>query len=297
MRNYVQILAPVFLITACAQNTGDASDKSKDAVEGRAKDRKDAPKGSSAKDAAAEGKDQPKADAAKAAAKAAEKPKGRTFRKGQMAPPRMTPEEVRAYAEAQGDPEKGDFTLEEAFAGDDALKGEGNLWATFKTTMGDFDCRLFEKKTPGTVANFVGLARGTRPSFNKKADVWETKKFYDGVLFHRVIANFMIQTGDPTGSGTGGPGYVIVDEFDKSLRHSKAGILSMANRGPNTGSSQFFVTVRATTNLDDRHAVFGICPNPKVPVKISKVKTARAPMPDKPVEDVKINTIEFERRK
>jgi peptidyl-prolyl cis-trans isomerase A (cyclophilin A) len=247
-------------------------------------------------------KPEPKAPEAKKAdlkpeAKKADSTKPATpqpkFRKGQMARPGMTPEEVLEYNKAQGDP-MGSIDLKTALAGDPALEdaSKGKLFATFKTTMGSFRCELYEDKAPNTVANFVGLARGVRPFYAKKEDTWKTAPFYDGILFHRVIPNFMIQTGDPTGTGTGGPGYHVVDEFDKSLRHNGPGILSMANRGVNTGSSQFFVTVAATPHLDDKHAIFGKC-DAKVPTEISKVKTRS----DRPLDDVKIETITFERAK
>jgi peptidyl-prolyl cis-trans isomerase A (cyclophilin A) len=215
------------------------------------------------------------------------------YKKGQLAPPGLKPDELLEYNKAQGDP-MGSITLEQALAGDDALadKTRGKLFATFDTTQGKFRCELFEDKVPNTVANFVGLARGIRPYYVKKDDAWKTGKFYDGTLFHRVIDGFMIQGGDPLGTGTGGPGFLVVDEFDKTLRHTGPGILSMANRGPNTGSSQFFVTVGATPHLDDKHAIFGKC-EPKVPVAISKVKT-RA---DRPLDDVKITSLTFERAK
>lgn len=114
--------------------------------------------------------------------------------------------------------------------------------ARMKTDVGTMVIELFADKTPKTVNNFVFLAR---------------QGFYDGVIFHRVIDNFMAQGGDPTGSGMGGPGYKFEDEFHSSLRHSKRGILSMANAGPNTNGSQFFITHVPTPHLDDRHAVFG----------------------------------------
>jgi cyclophilin family peptidyl-prolyl cis-trans isomerase len=114
--------------------------------------------------------------------------------------------------------------------------------ATFKTEKGDFEVEFFADKAPKTVNNFVFLARD---------------KFYDGVSFHRVIRDFMAQGGDPTGTGTGGPGYKFADEFHKDLRHDGPGILSMANAGANTNGSQFFITHRATPHLDDRHSVFG----------------------------------------
>jgi peptidyl-prolyl cis-trans isomerase A (cyclophilin A) len=225
-----------------------------------------------------------------------EAPGGRVFRKNQPAPTGMTPEELRAYAEAQGDPRKGEFTLEDALAGDDALADQsgGKLTAVFDTTMGKFECELYEDKAPLTVANFVGLARGVRPSYDKKADAWQDTKFYDGIIFHRVVDGFMIQTGDPTGTGTGGPGYVIVDELETGLKHSKPGLLSMANRGPNTGSSQFFVTVVPTPHLDGKHAIFGAC-DPKVPKAISKVKVDPR-RNHRPYEEVKINAVEILRK-
>src|SRR5690606_1434382 len=142
-------------------------------------------------------------------------PTAAQFRKGVPARPGMSPDELRAYAEAQGDPGAGDFTMEEALAGAPELadRSRGPLMATFETTLGSFTCELYEDKAPLTVANFVGLARGLRASYDPASDSWVKKNFYDGALFHRVIEGFMVQTGDPTGTGMGGPGYVIVDEF------------------------------------------------------------------------------------
>ena len=130
------------------------------------------------------------------------------------------------------------------------------LFAHFHTSKGEIVVQLFYDKVPRTVGNFVGLAEGTRTwrgpdGRDKKAP------FYDGLVFHRVIADFMIQGGCPLGRGTGGPGYRFADEFDSSLRHSKPGILSMANAGPNTNGSQFFITHVETPWLDGKHAVFG----------------------------------------
>jgi peptidyl-prolyl cis-trans isomerase A (cyclophilin A) len=234
---------------------------------------------------------------AKTETKKVDAPPAQKFRKGQMARAGMSPEDVLEYNKAQGDP-MGSIDLKTALAGDPALEDptQGKLFATFDTTMGEFRCELFEELTPNTVANFVGLARGVRPYYLKKEDKWTTSPYYDNSLFHRVIQNFMIQTGDPFGGpggfGTGGPGYLIVDEFGKGLKHDGPGYLSMANRGVNTGSSQFFVTVAATPHLDNKHAIFGKC-DPKVPIAISKVNT-RA---DKPVDDVKIKTIKISRAK
>lgn len=234
-----------------------------------------------------------KAPETKQEAKAEPPPPAAKFKKGQMARPGLSPADLLEFNKAQGDP-MGEITLEQALAGDEALadKSKGKLFATLDTTMGPIRCELFEDQTPKTVANFVGLARGVRPYYVKKEDTWKTGNFYDGTLFHRVIPGFMLQGGDPLGTGTGGPGFLIVDEFDKTLRHSGPGILSMANRGPNTGSSQFFVTVAATPHLDDKHAVFGKCDS-KTAIEISKVKT-RA---DRPLDDVKINKVTFERAK
>jgi cyclophilin family peptidyl-prolyl cis-trans isomerase len=117
-----------------------------------------------------------------------------------------------------------------------------DLFAHFKTNQGDFKVQLFADKAPRTVSNFVNLSR---------------EGFYNGLIFHRVIEGFMIQGGDPLGKGTGGPNYRFKDEFHPDLRHRKIGTLSMANAGPNTNGSQFFITLAPTPHLDDRHAVFG----------------------------------------
>ena len=131
------------------------------------------------------------------------------------------------------------------------------LYATFETSQGDVVCKLFEKETPKTVANFVGLAEGSKEFTDPKSGQKAKRPFYDGLTFHRVIPSFMIQGGCPLGTGTGGPGYRFEDEFHKSLRHDKPGKLSMANSGPNTNGSQFFITVAATPWLDNRHSIFG----------------------------------------
>ena len=149
-----------------------------------------------------------------------------------------------------------------------------NRTLVFKTSIGDFSVEMFDDKVPNTTANFVGLAE---------------KGFYNGKIFHRIIADFMIQGGCPDGTGMGGPGYKIKDEFHKDLKHSGAGILSMANAGPHTGGSQFFITLVPTPWLDGKHAVFGkVSTGMDVVEKIGKVKTGFG---DKPVKDVVINSI------
>jgi peptidyl-prolyl cis-trans isomerase A (cyclophilin A) len=176
------------------------------------------------------------------------------YKAGEVAAPGMSPAEMRAFNTAQGDPKEGVFTLEEALAG---LPGNGALWVEFVTSRGVINCELFEREAPNTIANFVGLARGLRPFL--KGGEWTTGPYYDGVTFHRVIPGFMIQAGDPTGTGTGNPGYVIQDEIGPTHTHDDAGILSMANRGPGTGGAQFFITLGPTPHLDGKHTVFGRC--------------------------------------
>src|SRR5438132_9618903 len=129
-------------------------------------------------------------------------------------------------------------------------------YAIFETSQGNIVIRLLEKEAPKTVENFVGLAEGTREFTNEKTGKKEKRAFYDGLVFHRVIPDFMIQGGCPHGSGMGGPGYKFADEFHPSLKHSKAGKLSMANSGPNTNGSQFFVTVAPTPWLDNKQTFF-----------------------------------------
>src|ERR1700723_299951 len=130
-------------------------------------------------------------------------------------------------------------------------------YAIFETSMGNIVCRLFEKETPKTVENFIGLAEGTKEFKDPISGKKEKRPYYDGLVFHRVIPQFMIQGGCPQGDGRGGAGYQFADEFPPSLRHSKAGKLSMANAGPNTNGSQFFITVAATPWLDNKHTIFG----------------------------------------
>jgi peptidyl-prolyl cis-trans isomerase A (cyclophilin A) len=141
--------------------------------------------------------------------------------------------------------------------GSQAQEKKGPVYATLKTSMGEIVILLFEDKAPKTVANFVALATGAKEWTDPKTNEKVKRPLYNGTIFHRVIPGFMIQGGDPLGNGTGGPGYRFEDEFHPDLKHSKAGILSMANAGPNTNGSQFFITYKATPWLDGRHSVFG----------------------------------------
>ncbi|HSC25791.1 MAG TPA: peptidylprolyl isomerase [Vicinamibacterales bacterium] len=166
-------------------------------------------------------------------------------------------------------------------------------YARFETTEGTFTIRLFEKEAPRTVANFVGLADGSKPWKDPSSGAQRQEPFYDGVIFHRVIKGFMIQGGDRLGQGIGGPGYKFDDEFHASLRHDRAGILSMANAGPNTNGSQFFITLGPTPHLDKRHSVFGeVVEGLDVVKRIGAVPTGRN---DRPVKDVVMNRVAIER--
>ena len=173
-----------------------------------------------------------------------------------------------------------------AFTAD--LPGTGPLGATIVTNVGTIHCELFADKAPMTVANFVGLARGKLAWWDAKTAKAVTRPFYDGLTFHRVIPEFMIQGGDPAGDGTGGPGYRFPDEFAPGLLHDKPGTLSMANAGKGTNGSQFFITEVPTPQLDHKHAVFGRCGDLDVVQKIARVQ--RGPN-DRPVEPVTIRTV------
>jgi len=149
-----------------------------------------------------------------------------------------------------------------------------NRKASFKTNHGSFEVELFEDRAPKTTKNFITLAEDG---------------FYDGVVFHRVIGGFMVQGGDPTGTGRGGPGHTIDDEFGPGLAHDSEGILSMANAGPNTGGSQFFITLAGTPWLDGKHAIFGkVVSGMDVVQAIGSVKTGPG---DRPVEPVTMESV------
>ena len=136
-------------------------------------------------------------------------------------------------------------------------EGKGDLYAIFQTSQGNITVRLLEKDAPETVANFVGLATGSKEWTDPRTRAKSHAKLYDGTVFHRVIPNFMIQGGDPLGTGTGDPGYRFKDEFQSGRRFDKPGLLAMANAGPNTNGSQFFITEVPTPHLNSRHTIFG----------------------------------------
>jgi peptidyl-prolyl cis-trans isomerase A (cyclophilin A) len=191
------------------------------------------------------------------------------------------------------DPTGGKFTLEQATKG---LSGPPTapLVATIETTKGKFTCELFDKQAPNTVANFVGLARGVRPWQDPKTKQWVTKPFYDGLIFHRVIPGFMIQGGDPLGVGMGNPGYKFEDEISPELKFDRPALLAMANAGPATNGSQFFITEGTPQHLTGRHTIFGHCDPLSLVTEISAVE--KGPR-DKPVTDVVIKKVTIARDK
>ena len=165
------------------------------------------------------------------------------------------------------------------------------MYAHFVTNYGDFTVRLLPEKAPKTVANFVGLAEGTIDPVTGKPG--KSKPYYDGLTFHRIIDGFMIQGGDPTGTGTGGPGYRFADEIDKSHKFDQAGIMAMANAGPNTNGSQFFITVAPYPQLPTNYTIFGeVVEGLDVVQKIGKVRTGAN---DKPLQPVVMKTVTIER--
>jgi peptidyl-prolyl cis-trans isomerase A (cyclophilin A) len=166
-------------------------------------------------------------------------------------------------------------------------------YAVFETSQGNIVIRLLEKEAPKTVANFIGLAEGTKEFKDSKTGQKTKRPYYDGLIFHRVIPNFMIQGGCPLGQGYGGPGYEFADEFHPSLKHDKPGKLSMANAGPNTNGSQFFLTVAATPWLDGKHSIFGeVVEGQDVANKISALPRDAN---DRPKTPVVINKLKIER--
>jgi len=165
--------------------------------------------------------------------------------------------------------------------------------AHFTTSEGNFSIQLFDDLAPKTVANFTGLAEGTIEWTDPRTGKKSKAPYYNGTIFHRVIDGFMIQGGDPLGQGTGGPGYKFADEFHQKAKHSKEGILSMANAGPNTNGGQFFITLGPTPHLDNRHSVFGeVIKGMDVVKKIGSTKTGAA---DRPVKPITIQSVTIEK--
>ena len=165
------------------------------------------------------------------------------------------------------------------------------LYATLKTNKGDIEVKLFPNHAPKTVANFIGLATGQKPYVDASGATQKGKPFFDGLGFHRVIPDFMIQGGDPLGTGRGGPGYEFDNEIVPTLHHDGAGVLSMANAGPGTNGSQFFVTEKATPWLDGRHTVFGKCKEGDLVKKM----TALAGPGDKPSTPITMTKVTISR--
>ncbi len=174
------------------------------------------------------------------------------------------------------------------------IKGEGRLFTTIETNVGAIECQLLPEVAPKAVANFVGLATGQRRWKDPETEqMVEGRRFYDGVTFHRVMAGFIIQAGDRTGTGKGGPGYTFADEFSESQSFDAPGKLALANTGANTNGSQFFITERAAPHLTGRHTIFGECKNLEV---VHKISTAPASNDGQPEVPVRISTIRFEQR-
>jgi len=168
------------------------------------------------------------------------------------------------------------------------------LLAHFTTSEGNFTARLFDTEAPNTVANFTGLAEGSKQWTDPRSGRKVTQPYYNGTIFHRVIEGFMIQGGDPLGQGTGGPGYTFADEFHPKLRHAKAGVLSMANRGRDTNGGQFFITLAETPWLDNKHSVFGeVTEGMDVVRKIGGTATTKPG--DRPIKAITIESVRIER--
>ncbi len=169
------------------------------------------------------------------------------------------------------------------------------LLAHFTTSEGPFTIELFDGEAPNTVATFIGLAEGTKEWTDPRTRQKTKAPYYNGTIFHRVIEGFMIQGGDPLGQGTGGPGFTFGDEFHPARKHDKPGILSMANRGPNTNGGQFFITLDATPWLDGKHSVFGeVTSGMDVVKKIGATPTSKPG--DRPLKPITVETVTIERK-
>ena len=210
------------------------------------------------------------------------------------APPRVPPASVIAprpvatVPVSSDDPLHGVFSLADATRG---LPGSGALVAELETSLGTIACTLLEGAAPRNVANFVGLARGVRPFRDPKTGTWEKRLAYEGTTFHRVVRGFMIQGGDPTGTGRGEAGYVVPDEIWGGGAHDRAGLLCTANRGPNTNGLQFFITDAAAAHLDGGFTIFGVCASVEVVHAIAAVPVRR----ETPVTPVEIRHVTVKR--
>jgi len=203
--------------------------------------------------------------------------------------PAPTPKAPATARVSPDDPLKGQFSLEDATKG---LPPKGDLVAEIETELGKLECELYADKAPITVANFVGLARGLRP-FKTSEGEWVKKPGYDGTTFHRVVKGFMVQGGDPEGTGRGEPGYVIPDEIWEGATHDRRGLICMANRGPNTNGMQFFILDAPTQRLDPMgYTIFGMCTPDSVIEKLAGVETRG----DKSVKATKINKVTIKRK-
>jgi peptidyl-prolyl cis-trans isomerase A (cyclophilin A) len=174
-----------------------------------------------------------------------------------------------------------------------AAKLQPGIYAHFVTSLGDFSIRLFDKDAPKTVQNFVELAEGKKRWLDPRSRQQVRRPYYNNQIIHRVVPGQIIQGGDPLGTGSGGPGYEFPDEFNPKLRHSKAGIVSMANHGPNTNGGQFFITLMAMPTYNDHYTVFGeVVRGMDTVMKISKVRLGKN---SRPVEPVIVKTVKIER--
>ena len=171
-----------------------------------------------------------------------------------------------------------------------------DLYATLNTNLGPITVKLFPDHAPKTVRNFVELAEGTREWTDPRTRKTGTTKLYDGTIFHRVIDGFMIQGGDPLGTGTGGPGYRFADECHPDLRFDRPYLLAMANAGPGTNGSQFFVTVGPTPHLTNKHTIFGEVEGEESRKVVDTIATTPTARQDRPVDDVVIESVTIDRR-
>jgi peptidyl-prolyl cis-trans isomerase A (cyclophilin A) len=203
-------------------------------------------------------------------------------------PPAPTSKPVASVPVSPDDPLAGKFSLDDATKG---LTGTGALYAEIQTDLGKLECELYDDKAPITVANFIGLARGLRP-FKQADGKWAKKNGYDGTTFHRVIKGFMIQGGDPQGTGAGEPGYVIPDEIWDGAHHNERGQLCMANRGKNTNGMQFFIMDGEADHLDGGYTIFGKCAPEDVILKLASVEVQG----DHSVKPTKINKVIIKRK-